>query len=569
VRTHHPKTKRQPTTLGVLGVCLSILLAAGANAQTPPQTTGPPPASPPAPSETGVPVTLDGQVLFYVHNALGPLNPEERAASARRRLIRIAEDPFYSEDLFSIQKTDSETRVFYRGGLVGVVTAEDAASTHQSQEELASERIEIVKEAVSRYRERRAPTEWRRAQIGVAVATVALITLLLILRILHRWMSAIVERRRGAGIALRLQQQVVIDPDRLARLEQRGVRVGTAATALVLILLYLQTVFWFVPITRGYTLALLDYLLDPVANLWQGFLANVGNLFSILVILVLARYLLKGLHSLLLAASADVVKLPGIAPSWAPHLYRILRLLVIGITAVMIYPYIPGSNTDAFKGLGILGGALLTVGASGAVGNFIAGLMLVFSDTFRIGDRVKVGDTMGDVLETSMSLTRIRTPKNEVVTYPNAMLLSGHLVNYSAKAREEGLILHTSVTIGYDAPWRKVHELLVQAALRTPGIVPQPAPFVLQTALNDFFITYEINAYTRSANVMFQIYGELHQNIQDAFNEAGVEIMSPHFTSLRDGNASTIPGPEKSPQGEPRRFSIRVEGGSCKESGKT
>jgi hypothetical protein len=244
-------------------------------------------------------------VLFYIHTALGPFSCEERAASARRRLIRIAEDPFYSEDLFSIQKTDSETRVFYRGDLVGVVTAEDAASAHQSQEELASEKIESVKEAISRYRERRAPTEWRRAQIGVAVATVALITLFLILRILHRWMSAIVERRCRAGIALRLQQQVVINPDRLARLEQRGVRLGTAATAAVLVLLYLQTVFWFVPITRRYTLALLDYLLDPIANLWQGFLANVGNLFSIFVILVLARYLLKGLQSLLLAASAD------------------------------------------------------------------------------------------------------------------------------------------------------------------------------------------------------------------------------------------------------------------------
>ena len=560
MRTHHSKTKARPTRLCVIGVCLSILLVTGAQAQTP-QPPSPPPVLPLAPS-AGVPVMLDGEVVFYVHSGLGPFSSEERAEAGRRRLLRIAEDPFYSENLFTTQKSDTDMLVFYRSDLVGMITARDAAIAQKSEEELASERIETVEQAVSRYRARREPTEWRRAQIGVGVATVALVALLLTLRFVHRWLTEMVERRREAGIALRLQEQIVMRPDRLARLELRGVRLGTAAIAVLLVLLYLQTVFWFVPLTRGYTLALLEYLVDPVANLWQGFLANVGNFFSIFVILVLARYFLKGLRSLLLAASADLVELPGIEPSWAPHLYRILRLLVIGITAVMIYPYIPGSNTDAFKGLGILGGALLTVGASGAVGNFIAGLSLVFSDTFRIGDRVKVGDTLGDVLETSMSLTRIRTPKNEVVTYPNAMLLSGHLVNYSAKAREEGLILHTSVTIGYDAPWRKIHELLVQAALRTPGIVPQPAPFVLQTALNDFTITYEINAYTRSANAMAQIYGALHQNIQDAFSEAGIEIMSPHFTSLRDGSTSTIPGLKEPVEHEPRGFPIRVEGGS-------
>ena len=547
VRTDRLGSARRSRGLSVVWLCLSVLFAGMAHAEAPPQTVSPPPASPPAQREAGIPVVLDGEAVFYVRSPLGPFSVQERASAARQRLIRIAEDPFYSEELFNTQKSDSGTLIFYRDDLVGIVTPEDAASFHQSQEALASQSIESVKEAVSRYRERRTPVAWRRAAIGVGIATVVLIGSLLALRTVRRWLFALVERRRRAGAALRLQEQIVVDADRLARLEGRGLRWGFAFASVVLVLLYLQTVFWFVPITRGYALGLLDYLFDPVAHLWQSFLANVGNFFTILVILVLARYLLKGFHSLLLAASKDSLKLPGIEPSWTPHLYRILRLLVIGMTGVMIYPYIPGSNTDAFKGLGLLGGALLTVGASGAAGNFIAGLMLIFSDSFRIGDRVKVGETIGDVMETTMSLTRIRTPKNEVVTYPNAMLLSGHLVNYSAKAREEGLILHTSVSIGYDTPWRKVHELLIQAALRTSRILAQPAPFVLQTALNDFYITYELNAYTRSANVVLEIYGELHQNIQDAFAEAGVEIMSPHYASLRDGNARTIPGAEKNP----------------------
>ena len=152
-----------------------------------------------------------------------------------------------------------------------------------------------------------------------------------------------------------------------------------------------------------------------------------------------------------------------------------------------------------------------------------------------------MGGVTGDVVGLSMSFTRIRTIKNEEVTVPNSQVLSSKLVNYSALAGRDGLILHTSVTIGYDAPWRTVHELLIRAALNTKGILPAPAPFVLQTALNDFYVTYEINAYTRDANHMADLYACLHQNIQDSFNEAGVEIMSAHYSYLRDGNTIAIP----------------------------
>ena len=155
--------------------------------------------------------------------------------------------------------------------------------------------------------------------------------------------------------------------------------------------------------------------------------------------------------------------------------------------------------------------------------------------------RVRIGDTVGDVIDKSLLVTHIRTVKNEDVTIPNAMIMNTHVVNYSARAKEEGLILHTSVTIGYDAPWRTVHELLLEAARKTACVLLEPKPFVLQTALNDFYVTYELNAYTDEPREMVNTCSSLHRNIQDSFNEAGVEIMSPHYAQLRDGNKTAIP----------------------------
>jgi small-conductance mechanosensitive channel len=259
------------------------------------------------------------------------------------------------------------------------------------------------------------------------------------------------------------------------------------------------------------------------------------------VLVVVTRYALKGVRWLLNEVAAGRVVLPGIAADLALPLYKILRIVVIALAAVMIYPYIPGSGTEAFKGVSLFAGALFTLGASGTIGNFIGGLVTMFVGTFRIGDVVKIGEVFGVVTEMTMTLTRLKTPFNTIVSVPNIAIMNGQLVNYSTMAGNDGVVLTTSVTIGYDAPWRTVHALLLKAAARTGHIETTPSPFVLQTSLDDFYVSYQLNAYTRVPAAMRNIYGELHQNIQDAFNEGGVEIMSPHYASLRDGNKSTIP----------------------------
>jgi small-conductance mechanosensitive channel len=209
----------------------------------------------------------------------------------------------------------------------------------------------------------------------------------------------------------------------------------------------------------------------------------------------------------------------------------------------LIFPYLPGSGSPAFQGVSVFVGILFSLGSSNAIANMVAGMVITYMRPFKIGDRVKIGEITGDVVEKTALVTRIRTVKNEDVTVPNSTVLLTSTINYSAntRANSTGLIVHTTITIGYDAPWKDVHNALVAAALRTTLVLHEPMPFVLQTSLNDFYVSYQINCYTKEANRQAMIYSDLHRNIQDCFNEAGIEIMSPHYMHQRKGNKSTIP----------------------------
>jgi small-conductance mechanosensitive channel len=260
------------------------------------------------------------------------------------------------------------------------------------------------------------------------------------------------------------------------------------------------------------------------------------------VLFFVTRYVLKTLRFFFDQVSAGKVTVAGMDAEVAPITYKIIRLLIIAFVLVVAYPYIPGSESSAFKGISIFLGVLFSLGSSSAIANLIAGVILTYMRSFRVGDVIKVGDATGVVLECRLYVTRLKTFKDEVITIPNGVILTGHVTNLSQKVKHgDGLILHTGVTIGYDAPWETVHNLLIEAANRSKHILKSPAPFVLQTALNDFYVAYELNAYTNAPEILPWVYSELHQNIQNTFNEGGVEIMSPHYSQLRDGHHTTIP----------------------------
>lgn len=268
----------------------------------------------------------------------------------------------------------------------------------------------------------------------------------------------------------------------------------------------------------------------------------IPDLIAIAVIVLVTRYIVKLIRMFFIGMERGAITFKGFHHEWAMPTYKIVRFLVFVFAAVAIFPYVPGSQSEAFKGISVFLGVLVSLGAAGSISNVVAGVVLTYMRPFNVGDRVKIADTIGDITEKSLLVTRIRTIKNVDITIPNALVLSSHIINFSSSTMNPPpLILHTSVTIGYDAPWQKVHELLIAAAKQTTHILETPQPFVLQTSLNDFYVTYEINAYTGAPNKMATIYSELHQQIQEQFNEAGLEIMSPHYTQIRDGNRTAIP----------------------------
>jgi len=310
---------------------------------------------------------------------------------------------------------------------------------------------------------------------------------------------------------------------------------------IIIIYSYITIAFSLFSFSKTWANTLLGYVLTPLKLVVYTFLNFLPNLFFIIVIVFVFNYLIKAVKFFFMEIDKGTLEFPGFHRDWAVPTYKIVRFMIIALEVVVIFPYLPGSNSPAFQGVSVFLGILFSFGSGSAISNMVAGIVLTYMRPFKIGDRVKIADTMGDIMEKTLLITRIRTIKNVDITIPNSMVLGAHIVNYSSSDKGVGLILNTTVTIGYDSPWRQIHELLISAAFETKFILKEPKPFVLQTSLDDFYVSYEINAYTKESNKMAIIYSELHSKIQDKFNEAGVEIMSPHYGAMRDGNQTAIP----------------------------
>lgn len=314
-----------------------------------------------------------------------------------------------------------------------------------------------------------------------------------------------------------------------------------SAVVLAITLASLILVFSLFPGSHSILLSLFDQLIVFLGDVLDTFISYWPNFMALVVIAVVTRAILKLLRFLSDGIKTNKIKVSGVHPELIEPTVQLARFLVIAFALVTAYPYIPGSDSPVFRGVSIFVGFLLSLGSTSLVANIVSGVVLTYTRGLKVGDRVEISDAIGDVIDRNLLVTRIRTIKNVVITIPNAKVLNNHIINYSTSAQQSGLILHTTVSIGYDVPWRQVHELLTEAARSTENILAHPKPFVHQTSLDDYYISYELNAYTRDPARMAVIYSELHQSIQDKFNEAGVEILSPAYSALRDGSASTIP----------------------------
>ncbi|HJV35588.1 mechanosensitive ion channel family protein [Geomonas sp.] len=489
--------------------------------EIPPQTT---PAK--AVAVPMAPVMLGGNRLFS-YPGYHTLSPEERAARISERITRLAEDETIRTAAITAVDGDDSTDIMADGRGIMAIFESDARAFAVSRQQLARTIVGELRAAIDQYREARAPKNIVHGVVKTAIATLLLLVVLFLMRMLFR--KFLVLLASGKVRAIHFQNFEVLRLEQVRSILIAGMRGLRLVIVLVLLYLYLHVVLGFFPWTRPFSGQILSYLLVPLQTMEMGVLDYIPNLIFLVVLSLVSYYVIKFMRLISVEVEKGNIAFPGFYREWAKPTYKIARFLFIAFVAVVAFPYFPGSNSPAFKGITIFLGVLLSLGSSSTVSNIIAGLDMTYRRAFIQGDWIKIGDLVGQVARTRLLVTHLKTFKNEEVVFPNASLLNSHVTNFSSLAREHGLILHSSITIGYNTPWRQVHAFLLQAAQRTSGLLQDPPPFVLQTALDDFYVRYELNAYTSSPERMLDIYSELHQHIQDAFNEFEVQIMSPHY----------------------------------------
>jgi len=491
---------------------------------------------------SGFPVIISRDTLFVIYAKLGSFSPKERAQAVSSRIDKLANDYYFNEDSLIILPDELTRDISYNDRVIISISELDALWMNTSREKLASEYKIIIAHAVKAYK---AENSWQIMLKDLLLAALVLAVLILIIysiNRLFRWIKHKIEKQRGTRIrGIKFRNYEFLDTSRQVTALFSLIKILKWFVILVLIYMTLPVLFGIFPWTAGFSGQLISSFLDPIKKILISIWYYLPNLFTIIVLIFIFRYLLRILFYFKKEIERGALKIPGFYIDWANPTFQIIRVLFLAFMLIVIFPYLPGSDSPIFKGVSVFIGVLFTFGSAGALGNIVSGLVLTYMRAYRIGDRVKIGEATGDVVEKSILVTKIMTIKNEIVSIPNSTVMSSHTTNFSAEAAEKGLILHTGVTIGYDTPWRQIHELLIKAALTTDLIEKDPAPFVFQEHLDDFYVHYQINAYTRNANKQHITYSLLHQNIQDVFNAAGVEIMSSHYSNIRDGNQSTVP----------------------------
>jgi len=505
----------------LLACCCACLSAASAFAQV--DT-----AAPASPIPTAA-VVIDGKTLFHLRG-VSAYPAAKRAAEVRERIIQAADDHSISLDDFRVEELEGRTVVYAGQNLLLQIHDVDAAVESIQRPLLAQAYLAAIVKAVADYRSERSFSNLGRHALFALGVTVVLFVLVWSLRWAFRKLDQWLERNVKRNVQkLASKSHQLIHAGTLWSLVAGLLKMVRVLVYLLIAYVYLNTVLGLFPWTRPAARMLFSLVLTPLQSLWQGLISAVPNIAFLVVLWLVVRYLLKVIHAFFTRVGAGRIQLEKFEAEWADPTYRIVRILVIAFALVIAYPYIPGSDSAAFKGVSVFLGVLLSLGSSSFIANMIAGLSMTYRGAFRDGDLIKVGDTIGYVEEVKLMVTRLRTAKNESVILPNSTILNADVVNYSQVANTDGLIVHSTVGIGYDTPWRQVEALLLEAASRTAELKSDPPPFMLQSGLGDFAVNYQVNAYWTGKGSLLKVRSDLHANIQDVFNEYGVQIMSPAY----------------------------------------
>ncbi len=494
----------------------------------------------------GFPVMLDGKTLFFIRRGVSSFSAEERANTITRRIERIAQNDSIPIENLTIEQIPDDNSLYLSVDqeVILTVTERDAKGDRSTPEVLAQQALQKIQVAIAQYRQDRKPEQLLKNIIYTVIATFSfLIISFAVIKISGKLFPFIRRLIESLTPGIQIGNIEIVSSSKISFFWLRVLRMIRLFILFLLTFNYATFVLRLFPWTRVFGESILGYFSRSLELVLSSIGKYLPNAFIIAIIIFVTYYLIRLIKPFFTAIERGNLVIPGFYTDWAKPTYNLLLVIIIALAAIVAFPYLPGFDSPAFRGVSVFLGLLLSLGSTSAIANVIGGIILIYTRAFRIGDHIQVGDVIGDLIEKNFLVIRICTPTNKIITIPNSSLLSSNVINFSISSRElnRNLIIQTTITLGYDLPWRKAHKTLIEAALETDHILKEPAPFVLQTSLDNFYISYQLNAYTNQPNLMVIIYSELHQNIQDKCNEAGIEILSPSYTSLRDGNTTTIP----------------------------
>ena len=490
----------------------------------------------------GVPLVVEGDTLFVLYNRRGGESLEARVADIREHILTIGKSLSLFADSVYVYEGDLTTDVMGGEEVIMSLTELDGLWQNKTRQELAAEYRGIIEAKINQLH---AEYGLRQKLLGVLyVFGIVLLMGCLIGAVnwcYRHWRYRLLRRLLRRTQPLTIKDYEVLNLHRQGIVFLTGFNVLRYVAILLLLLFFIPLLFSVFPETKSFTYTIFGYIWNPFVRIVRSVVGFLPDFFQIVVIVLCFRYLVRGIRYLMNEIASEHLKINGFYADWAQPTYYILRLLCYSFMLVMIWPLLPNSNSEVFQGVSVFIGVIVSLGSSSIIGNVMAGMVMIYMRPFREGDFIKYGDTEGFVIEKTVLVTRIRTRKNEVITIPNSNLMSSQTSNFTFAAHNYGIIVHTKVTIGYDMKWELIRDLLLKAARQTPHINKKPEPFVRITALDDFYVEYEINAYTHKPDQLSLIYSELHQHILDNFHTAGVEIMSPHIFAHRNDLELQIP----------------------------
>lgn len=484
----------------------------------------------------GVPLIIEDDTLLVVYASLGGDDPVHRVASIERKILQIGKSLKMTTDTMRIFESEYTADIMSGEQVLMRVSDLDGLWQGMSRRELAEQNMRIIGLEIERLQAEYG-LEAKLQGLGWAVflVVVQVVFFILTVRFIRHLRRRIIDGFGGKIKPLVIKGYTLLNIHQWKRILLLLVRVLQVFLVIVQLFISLPLLFSIFPETEKFTWNMVNYVWSPLRDIALSVIMYFPNIVKIVVIIYVVHWLLRAIRHVADELQAGNLKIDGFYQDWAQPTYHIIRIFVIAFSVVVIWPLLPGSESGVFKGVSIFVAALFSLGSTTTIGNLISGIIITYMRPFLIGDFVRIDGREGVVVEKNAFITRLKDIKGNIVTVPNNSILSQQTVNYSAALRHgEGTIVHSDFTFTYVVPRETIEQYLLEGAARCERLMKDPKPFVLVTALEDFYTRYEINAYTQEAEQLFEVYSELHKHIVDVFREHHLNPTSSHFVSVKE-----------------------------------